>query len=172
MVWLRVSFHYKQRDFIDIKSLSGKDKKEQGMSQAKKGDSVKIHYTGTLADGTVFDSSAGRDPLGFTLGSGQVIVGFDEAVLGMAIGEKKTVTIPSHKAYGEKNEELVIEVPRSQVPPDLNPEVDQKLQMGGPNGELVVVTVVAVNDEVVVLDANPPLAGKDLTFALELVAIS
>jgi len=142
------------------------------MSQAKKGDSVKIHYTGTLADGTVFDSSAGRDPLGFTLGSGQVIAGFDEAVLGMAVGDKKTVTIPSHKAYGEKNEELVIEVPRSQVPPDLNPEVDQKLQMGGPNGELVVVTVVAVNDEVVVLDANPPLAGKDLTFALELVAIS
>ncbi|MFA7346562.1 MAG: FKBP-type peptidyl-prolyl cis-trans isomerase [Desulfurivibrionaceae bacterium] len=142
------------------------------MSQAKKGDSVKIHYTGTLADGTVFDSSAGREPLGFTLGGGQVIAGFEEAVLGMAVGDKKTVTIPSHKAYGEKNLELVIEVPRNQVPPDLNPEVDQKLQMGGPNGELVVVTVVAVDDQVVVLDANPPLAGKDLTFALELVAIS
>lgn len=142
------------------------------MSQAKKGDSVQIHYTGTLEDGTVFDSSAGRDPLGFTLGSGQVIVGFDEAVMGMAIGDKKKVTIPAHKAYGEKNEEMVIEVPLSQVPPDLNPEVDQKLQMGGPNGELLVVTVVAVTDEVVVLDANPPLAGKDLTFDLELVAIS
>jgi len=142
------------------------------MSQAKKGDSVKIHYTGTLEDGTVFDSSAGRDPLGFILGGGQVIVGFEEAVLGMAIGDKKKVTIPSHKAYGEKNEELVIEVPRNQVPPDLEPEIDQKLQMGGPNGELVVVTVVAVNDEVVILDANPPLAGKDLTFDLELVAIS
>lgn len=142
------------------------------MSQAKKGDSVKIHYTGTLEDGTVFDSSAGRDPLGFTLGSGQVIVGFEEAVLGMAIGDKKKVTIPSQKAYGEKNMELVIEVPRNQVPPDLNPEVDQKLQMGGPNGELVVVTVVAVDENVVVLDANPPLAGKDLTFDLELVAIS
>ena len=142
------------------------------MSQAKKGDSVKIHYTGTLEDGTAFDSSAGRDPLDFTLGGGQVIVGFEEAVLGMAIGDKKKVTIPSHKAYGEKNEELVIEVPRTQVPPDLNPEVDQKLQMGGPNGELVVVTVVAVTDEVVVLDANPPLAGKDLIFDLELVAIS
>jgi len=142
------------------------------MSQAKKGDSVKIHYTGTLEDGKVFDSSAGRDPLGFTLGGGQVIVGFEEAVLGMAIGDKKKVTVPSHKAYGEKNEELVIEVPRNQVPPDLNPEVDQKLQMGGPNGELVVVTVVAVTDEAVVLDANPPLAGKDLTFDLELVAIS
>ena len=142
------------------------------MTQAKKGDSVKIHYTGTLADGTVFDSSAGRDPLAFTLGSGQVIVGFEEAVLGMAIGDKKTVSIPSQKAYGERNEELVIEVPLNQVPPDLKPEVDQKLQMGGPNGELVVVTVVAVTDAVVVLDANPPLAGKDLTFELELVAIS
>ena len=142
------------------------------MSQAKKGDSVKIHYTGTLEDGTVFDSSAGRDPLVFTVGGGQVIVGFDEAVQGMAIGDKKKVTIPSHKAYGEKNEELVIEVPRNQVPPDLNPEVDQKLQMGGPNVELVVVTVLAVTDEVVILDANPPLAGKDLIFDLELVAIS
>ena len=141
------------------------------MSQAKKGDSVKIHYTGKLADGTVFDSSAGRDPLDFTLGGGQVIAGFEEAVLGMVIGDKKKVTIPAHKAYGEKNEEMVIEVPRSQVPPDLNPEVDQKLQMGGPNGELIVVTVVEVNDEVVILDANPPLAGKDLTFELELMAI-
>jgi peptidylprolyl isomerase len=142
------------------------------MSQAKKGDSVKIHYTGTLEDGTVFDSSAGRDPLDFTLGSGQVIVGFDEAVLGMSIGDKKKVSIPSHKAYGEKNEDLVIEVPKDQVPPDLNPEVGQKLQMGGPNGELVVVTVVEVNDAVVILDANPPLAGKTLIFDLELVAIS
>lgn len=141
------------------------------MTQAKKGDGVKIHYTGTLADGTVFDSSASRDPLDFTLGSGQVIPGFEEAVLGMAIGDKKTVTIPSQKAYGEKNEDMVIEVPKNQVPPDLDPEVGQKLQMGGPNGELIVVTVVEVNDEVVTLDANPPLAGKDLTFELELVAI-
>ena len=90
----------------------------------------------------------------------------------MAIGDKKKVTIPAHKAYGEKNESLVIEVPLNQVPPDLNPEVDQKLQMGGPNGELVVVTVLAVTDDVVILDANPPLAGKDLIFDLELVAIS
>ena len=142
------------------------------MSQAKKGDSVKIHYTGTLEDGAVFDSSAGRDPLLFTLGGGQVIVGFEEAILGMAIGDKKKVTIPSHKAYGEKNEAMIIQVPLAQVPPDLNPEVDQKLQMGGPNGEVVVVTVVDVTDEVVVLDANPPLAGMDLTFDLELVEIS
>ncbi|HIJ80054.1 MAG: FKBP-type peptidyl-prolyl cis-trans isomerase [Desulfobulbaceae bacterium] len=141
------------------------------MAEAQQGDSVKIHYTGKLADGSVFDSSEGRDPLGFTLGGGMVIQGFDDAVTGMAIGEKKTVTIPADKAYGERKDELVIEVPRSQVPPDLNPEVDQKLQMGGPAGEVVVVTVVEVNDEHIKLDANPPLAGKDLTFDLELVAI-
>ncbi len=142
------------------------------MSKAKKGDSVKIHYTGKLVDGTVFDSSAGREPLEFTVGDGRVIPGFDEAVLGMAIGDTKNVTIPCAKAYGEKNEQLVIEVPRSQVPPDLNPELDQKLQMGGPNGEVIMVTVVGLNDEVITLDANPPLAGKDLIFDLELVAIS
>ncbi len=142
------------------------------MSQAKNGDSVKIHYTGTLEDGTVFDSSAGRDPLVFTVGGGQVIVGFEEAVLGMIVGDRKKVFIPADKAYGEKNEDLVMEVSRDQVPPDLEPEVGQKLQMGGANGELLVVTVVEVNEAVIILDANPPLAGKDLIFDLELVAIS
>ncbi|HCC53640.1 MAG TPA: peptidylprolyl isomerase [Desulfobulbaceae bacterium] len=142
------------------------------MSQAKNGDSVKIHYTGTLEDGTVFDSSAGRDPLVFTVGGGQVIVGFEEAVLGMIVGDRKKVSISADKAYGEKNEDLVMEVSRDQVPPDLEPEVGQKLQMGGSNGELIVVTVVEVNEAVIILDANPPLAGKDLIFDLELVAIS
>jgi len=142
------------------------------MSKAKKGDSVKIHYTGKLEDGSVFDSSAGREPLEFTIGDGRVIVGFEEAVLGMAIGDTKSVTIPCNKAYGEKNDQLIIEVPRNQVPPDLNPELDQKLQMGGPNGEVVMVTVVGITGEVITLDANPPLAGKDLNFDLELVAIS
>lgn len=142
------------------------------MSQAKNGDSVRIHYTGKLEDGTVFDSSAGREPLEFTIGGGQVIPGFEEAVLGMRTGESKNVTIPVDKAYGERNEHMIIEVPRSQVPPDLNPELDQKLQMGGPNGELVVVTVVGLNDEAITLDANPPLAGKDLVFDLELVSIA
>jgi peptidylprolyl isomerase len=142
------------------------------MSQAKNGDSVRIHYTGRLEDGSIFDSSAGRDPLEFTIGDGRVIPGFEEAVLGMQTGESKTVTIPADKAYGERNEQLVIEVPRSQVPPDLDPELDQKLQMGGPNGELVVVTVIGLNEEAIVLDANPPLAGKDLVFDLELVGIA
>lgn len=142
------------------------------MTQAKQGDNVKIHYTGKLEDGTVFDSSEGRDPLGFELGSGQVIVGFDEAVTGMSVGESKNVTIPADKAYGQRNDQLVMEVPKSQVPEDIKPEVDQQLQMGGPNGEIVVVTIVDVSDESITLDANPPLAGKDLVFDIELVEVA
>jgi peptidylprolyl isomerase len=138
---------------------------------AKNGDKVKIHYTGTLEDGTTFDSSEGHDPLAFTLGSGEVIVGFEEAVTGMEVGDKKTVTIPAEKAYGQRNEEMVITAPRDQVPADINPEVGQQLQMAGPNNQPIVVKITEVTDEHIILDANPPLAGKDLTFALELVAI-
>lgn len=141
------------------------------MTTAKKGDAVKIHYTGSLNDGTVFDSSEGREPLAFKLGSGQVIPGFDEAVLGMSIGDNKKVNIPATKAYGPRNEDLVITVPRDQVPPEIKPEVGLKLQMGGPNGELVMVEVVNVAEETISLDANPPLAGQDLNFEIELVSI-
>ena len=141
------------------------------MAAAKKGDNVKIHYKGTLQDGTVFDSSEGREPLGFTLGGGQVIPGFDEAVMGMSEGEAKNVTIPVDKAYGPRNDELVLPVPLSQVPADLKPEVGQQLQMGGPNGQPVMVKIVDITDEHIMLDANPPLAGEDLIFDLELVAI-
>ena len=141
------------------------------MSQAQQGDTVKIHYTGTLEDGTVFDSSEGKNPLEFTLGSGQVIVGFEEAVTGMSNGEKKNVNIPADKAYGQHNKEMILQAPRDQVPSDINPEVGQQLEMGGPEGEIVIVRVVEVSDEHVTLDANPPLAGKDLTFDIELVAI-
>jgi len=141
------------------------------MAQAQHGDTVKIHYTGTLQDGTVFDSSEGHDPLEFTLGDGQVIVGFEEAVTGMRSGEKKQVNIPADKAYGQRNEEMILQAPRDQVPPDIEPEVGQQLQMGGPNGETVVVRVTEVTDEHITLDANPPLAGKDLTFDIELVTI-
>lgn len=142
------------------------------MTQAKNGDTVKIHYTGTLADGSVFDSSEGRDPLAFTLGSGQVIPGFEEAVTGMAVDEKKNVTIPADKAYGDRNDELLINVPRDQVPEDIEPEEGQRLQMQGPQNQPVVVVVAEVTDEHIILDANPPLAGKDLTFDIELVEIS
>ncbi len=142
------------------------------MTAAKNGDSVKIHYTGTLEDGTTFDSSEGRDPLEFKLGSGQVIVGFDEAVTGMKTGEKKNVTIPAEKAYGQRNEEMVITAPREQVPPEINPEVGQQLQMAGPDNQPIVVQITEVTDEHIILDANPPLAGKDLIFDIELVAIA
>ena len=141
------------------------------MTAAKTGDNVKVHYTGTLEDGSTFDSSVGLEPLEFTLGSGQVIAGFDEAVLGMTLGEKKNVHIPAEKAYGERNEEMVIDAPRDQVPADITPEVGQQLQMAGPDNQPILVKVVAVTDEHIQLDANPPLAGKDLTFDLELVAI-
>lgn len=142
------------------------------MSQAKQGDTVKIHYTGTLADGTVFDSSAGREPLSFTIGSGQVIPGFEEAVTGMAKAEKKNVTIPANKAYGPRNEELMFNVPRSQMPPEITPEIGQRLQMQGPHNQPIIVTVTEVTDEHILLDANPPLAGKELNFAIELVEIA
>jgi peptidylprolyl isomerase len=142
------------------------------MATAKQGDTVHIHYSGSLEDGTVFDSSAGRDPMSFTIGGGQVIPGFEEAVIGMAIDDKKNVTIPVDKAYGPRNEELVMTVPKDQVPPDLNPEVGQKLQMQGPNNTPVVVEVTEVAEEHIKLDANPPLAGKDLIFDLELVEIA
>ncbi len=134
-----------------------------------RGDNVLVNYTGTLADGTVFDSSAKGEPLSFSLGSGQVIAGFDEAVMGMAIGESKVVHIPVEKAYGLRNEELVMQVPIEQVPPDLNPEVGLRLEMGGLNGEIIRVVVTEITATHITLDANPPLAGKDLTFSLELV---
>jgi peptidylprolyl isomerase len=142
------------------------------MSVAQEGNTVKIHYKGSLDNGTIFDTSEGRDPLEFTLGSGQVIAGFDEAVSGMAVGEKKSVKIPVDKAYGPRNEELVIAAPKEHVPADINPEIGQKLQMGGPNGELVVVTVVEISDTHITLDANPPLAGEDLNFDIELVEVA
>jgi peptidylprolyl isomerase len=142
------------------------------MQQAKNGDRVKIHYTGSLDDGSVFDSSEGREPLEFEVGSGQVIQGFDEAVTGMSIGEKKTVLIPCAKAYGESKSELVMQVPLEQVPADIKPELGMRLEVGGAAGEILRVTIVDITDEGIALDANPPLAGHDLTFALELVSIA
>ncbi len=146
--------------------------KEKGMVIAEQGKSVKIHYTGTLDDGTVFDTSKGKAPLEFVIGGGQVIVGFEEAVLGMSVGETKEVAIPPEKAYGERQEEMVMTAPRDQVPPDLDVEVGQTLQMGAPSGELVQVVVVDVNEKEVTLDANPPLAGKKLNFAIELMEVA
>ncbi len=140
------------------------------MRRAQAGDTVSIHYTGTLTDGSVFDSSRGREPLEFTLGGGQVIPGFDAAVTGMTVGEEKTVTIPAAEAYGTRRAELMVEVDRSQFPPDVEPEIGQQLELSrGP--QQFVVTVRDVSDGRVLLDGNHPLAGEDLTFALELVAV-
>lgn len=141
------------------------------MSTAKSGDKVRIHYTGTLSDGSVFDSSEGRDPLEFTLGSGQVIPGFDTGVTGMEVGEKKTIEIPCDQAYGASNPEAIQDVPRDQIPAEIPVEVGLQLQMQSPQGQVIPVTVIKVTDDAVTLDANHMLAGKDLTFALELVSI-
>lgn len=141
------------------------------MAQAKSGDLVKVHYTGRLDDGSVFDSSKGREPLEFTLGGGQVIPGFDEAVTGMNPGDEKTITIPSDQAYGPRRDEMTVVVDPSQFPDNIQPEVGQQLQMSQ-NGQVAVVTVTDVSDEAVTLDANHPLAGRDLTFDLELVEIA
>ena len=139
------------------------------MSEVKRGDNVKVHYTGKLADGSIFDSSDGGEPLEFAVGSGQVIQGFEEGVVGMKVGESRVVEIPVAKAYGERNDEMVIQAPIEQVPPDLNPELGMRLEMGGPNGELLRVVVVEITDTHITLDANPPLAGEDLTFEIQLV---
>ncbi|GAB4351874.1 MAG: peptidylprolyl isomerase [Gammaproteobacteria bacterium] len=141
------------------------------MAQATSGDTVRVHYTGRLDDGTVFDSSQGRDPLEFTLGSGQVIPGFDEAVTGMEVGESSTITIDPENAYGPRHEEMVQKVARSDIPAEIDLTVGMQLQASGPGGEMVV-TVVELSDETVTLDANHPLAGKALTFDLELVEIA
>jgi peptidylprolyl isomerase len=141
------------------------------MQQVKNGDTIQVHYHGTLASGETFDSSNGRAPLEFEVGSGMVIPGFDSGVLGMTVGEKKTVQIPFMEAYGPKQPEMIVEFPKTQFPPDLNPEVGMALTMNNGQGQQFQVMVVEVKEEVVVLDANHSLAGQDLTFDLELVSI-
>lgn len=142
------------------------------MSTAKAGDKVKVHYTGRLKDGTQFDSSAGRAPLEFEVGAGMMIKGFDAAVNGMVVGDKVTAEIPAAEAYGAENPELIIDVPRTNLPPDLNPEVGQQLGMSQPNGQQVPVRIREVQEDKVVIDANHDLAGKDLIFDIELVEIA
>lgn len=142
------------------------------MAQVKSGDTVAIHYTGTLADGSTFDSSDGRDPLEFVVGSGQIIPGLDKALPGMDVGDKKVVEIPCAEAYGEANPANRQAIPREQIPADIPLEVGLTLQMQSPDGQHVMpVTVAELSDDSVTLDANHALAGKDLTFAIEVMSV-
>ena len=142
------------------------------MSEVKAGDTVAIHYTGTLTDGTTFDSSDGRDPLEFEVGSGQIIPGLDKVIPGMVVGDKKVVEIPCDEAYGAINPENRQSVPREQIPDDIPLELGLTLQMQSPDGQNVIpVTVVEISDTEVTMDANHALAGKDLNFAIEVVSV-
>ncbi|NTW68237.1 MAG: peptidylprolyl isomerase [Chlorobiaceae bacterium] len=141
------------------------------MAQAKQGDIVKVHYTGTLDDGTMFDTSADREPLEFTIGGGQVIRGFDIAVMDMAPGEVRVSVIAAEDAYGVHSKELVTDVDRERFPADMELEIGQQLQVGLTDGQQAIVMVVDISDTSVTLDANHPLAGQTLTFEIELVEI-
>lgn len=139
--------------------------------EAKDGAKVRVHYTGTLDDGTVFDTSAGREPLEFVLGAGQVISGFERAVRGMKVGEKNRVTMGPDEAYGQRSEALVFEVEREKFPEDYVPEIDQQLQVPQEDGSIMLLTVVKFDEKTVTLDGNHPLAGENLNFEIELVEI-
>ena len=141
------------------------------MEQAKHGDTVQVHYTGSLEDGTVFDSSSGREPIEFTIGAGQVIPGFEEAVIGMAQGDHKRETIAADRAYGPRRDDLVFTVGRDQLPPGTTVSPGDLLQIGFPDGHTADVQVAKADDQSLTLDANHPLAGRTLLFDLELVAI-
>lgn len=141
------------------------------MAKAKAGNTVKVHYTGKLTDGTVFDSSDGREALGFKVGEGQVIKGFEDAVVGMSPGEEKTAHIAPEEGYGHRREELVVDVEKERISGDVSPEVGQQLQLRLEDGRQVPVTVTEVNDGTVTIDANHPLAGKELVFEIEMVEV-
>jgi peptidylprolyl isomerase len=141
------------------------------MAQVKSGDTIKVHYHGKLTSGETFDSSEGREPLEFEVGSGMVIKGFDDGVTGMSVGEKKTINIPVAEAYGPRNPEMIIEMPKERFPADMEIAVGMPLGMSDQSGQQFQVTIVEIKEEVVMLDANHPLAGQELIFDLELVEI-
>lgn len=139
------------------------------MSQIKDGDTVKVHYTGKLADGSEFDSSANKEPMEFKIGEGKLIPGFEQAVVGMNVGDKNTITIPSNEAYGERKDDMNVSVEKEKLPEDLTPEVGQQLQIQQQDGKAIPVVISDITDTHVTLDANHPLAGEDLTFEIEVV---
>lgn len=142
------------------------------MSQVKKDDKIKVHYTGTLTSGEVFDSSVGREPLEFQVGAGMMIPGFDNGVVGMSLNEKKTIEIPAAEAYGEKIDGLIQEVPMDQLPEEIKPEVGMPLMAQLPDGRQQQLVITEVNEDLIVVDGNHPLAGKDLVFEVEVVEIN
>lgn len=142
------------------------------MAQAKDGDTVRVHYTGKLDDGTVFDSSVGGEPIEFVLGAHHVIPGFEEGVTGMEVGETKTILVPSDQAYGPRVDEMVLTIPRDQVPSHITLELGEMLELSQPSGESVTVQITRLTDAIVTLDGNHPLAGEDLTFDLQLDSIA
>ncbi|MBS1644655.1 MAG: FKBP-type peptidyl-prolyl cis-trans isomerase [Bacteroidetes bacterium] len=141
------------------------------MAKVKSGDTVQVHYAGTLQSGELFDSSEGRDPLEFKVGEGMVIPGFDAAMIDMEVGEKKTVHIPVDQAYGARSEEAFVKMPRTEFDPELNPQVGQELHLSDNQGHVFPVVVVEVAEDAIILDANHPLAGEPLTFEISLVGI-
>lgn len=142
------------------------------MSKVKEGDTVKVHYTGTLKNGEVFDTSQDREPLEFTLGQGQLIPGFENAVIGLGVGESTSVDISSEEAYGEEREDLIINVPKDQLPSEVEPQVGMQLQVNQQDGQPVPVRIKEVGETELTLDANHPLAGKDLSFEIKLVELA
>jgi peptidylprolyl isomerase len=172
---LSCGFEFTRNNAVIVlkRDLPSRVPQEKGlrMAQAKTGDLVRIHYTGTLTDGTQFDSSEGRDPLEFTVGSGQIIPGLDQEVQGMAVGEKATVTIPAEQAYGPHDPQSIQQVPRDAIPAEVNIQPGAQLQAQTQSGQTVQLTVVEVDEDSVTVDGNHPLAGRDLVFAVELVEI-
>ena len=140
--------------------------------KVKANDKVRVHYKGSLSDGVMFDSSEGRDPLEFTIGSVQIIPGFENGVIGMQVDESKTLNIPAAEAYGQPKAELILEVPKSQLPPEINPEIGLQLMSQTPDGQQTPLLVTEVKEDSIIVDANHPLAGKDLTFEITLVSIN
>lgn len=153
-----------------VKRISTKSK--FSMSQVKENNTVKVNYTGKLADGQVFDSSEGKEPLEVTLGQGQLIPGFEKGLIDMKLNEKKTITIAKDDAYGDVNDALIQEVNKAQLPQDMAPEVGMGLVSKTPDGQEMNLLVVEVKDETIVVDGNHPLAGKDLVFDLEVLEIN
>jgi FKBP-type peptidyl-prolyl cis-trans isomerase 2 len=140
--------------------------------QVKNGDTVRVHYTGSLSDGQIFDSSVDREPLEFTVGEHRVVPGFEQAVLGMSVGESKTAHLPADQAYGQRDDRLVIQVSKDQLPPNMAVKLNDRLQMQSRDGRVMNVTVAEISDDSLVLDGNHFLAGKDLIFDIELVEIA